>query len=99
DTGMGISAENLGKLFMEFQQLDAGEARQSQGSGLGLALTKQIVEAHGGRVEVRSVAGEGSTFSAIVPRVMTCELVPACPPANQTAVLVIESDTRERSWL
>jgi signal transduction histidine kinase len=68
DTGIGIPEEDLGRLFVEFQQLDSGAAKKHQGTGLGLALTKSIVEAHGGRVEVRSVPGHGSTFSALLPR-------------------------------
>jgi len=68
DTGIGISPENVAKLFIEFQQLDASAAKRYQGTGLGLALTKRIAEAHGGRVEVRSSPGVGSTFSAILPR-------------------------------
>ena len=71
DSGIGVSQENLGKLFVEFQQLDASAAKKYQGTGLGLALTKRIIEAQGGRVEVRSAAGEGSTFSAILPRAAT----------------------------
>jgi PAS domain S-box-containing protein len=70
DTGVGIAADELGKLFIEFQQLDAGTAKKYQGTGLGLALTKRLVEAHGGRVAVRSVPGQGSTFSAILPRAL-----------------------------
>jgi protein-histidine pros-kinase len=68
DTGVGIPPEQLGRLFVEFQQLDASEAKRHQGTGLGLALTKRIVEAHGGRVAVRSTPSEGSTFTAILPR-------------------------------
>ena len=71
DSGIGISPENLGKLFVEFQQLDASAGKLYQGTGLGLALTKRIIEAQGGRVEVRSAPGQGSTFSAILPRVAT----------------------------
>jgi PAS domain S-box-containing protein len=71
DSGIGVSADNLGKLFVEFQQLDASAAKKYQGTGLGLALTKRIIEAQGGRVEVRSATGMGSTFSAILPRVAT----------------------------
>jgi CheY-like chemotaxis protein len=67
DTGIGIAPENLARLFVAFQQLDAGAAKQFAGTGLGLALTKRIVEAQGGRVEVRSVVGQGSTFSAVLP--------------------------------
>jgi protein-histidine pros-kinase len=68
DTGIGIAPEDIGKLFVEFHQLDASAGKRFQGTGLGLALTKRIVEAHGGRVEVKSAPGEGSTFSAILPR-------------------------------
>ncbi len=68
DAGIGIAPKNLPLLFMEFQQLDAGAAKKYQGTGLGLALTKRIVEAQGGRVEVRSIQGRGSVFSAVLPR-------------------------------
>ena len=68
DTGIGIRAEDLGRLFVEFQQLDSGLAKRFQGTGLGLALTKRIAEAQGGRVEVKSVLGQGSTFSVVLPR-------------------------------
>jgi signal transduction histidine kinase len=70
DTGSGIAADDLDRLFVEFQQLDASTAKRFQGTGLGLALTKRIVEAHGGRVEASSVLGAGSTFSAVLPKGM-----------------------------
>jgi signal transduction histidine kinase len=76
DTGIGIPAELFGKLFVEFQQLDASSAKKFQGTGLGLALTRRIAEAHGGRVEVKSTPGLGSTFSAILPRVTATPEVP-----------------------
>jgi signal transduction histidine kinase len=67
DSGIGIAAQDLEKLFSEFQQV--GEAATlHQGTGMGLALTRRLVEAQGGRVEVRSTLGVGSTFSAILPR-------------------------------
>jgi PAS domain S-box-containing protein len=68
DTGVGIAPQDLSRLFVEFQQLDAGTAKQYPGTGLGLALTKRIVEAHGGTVEVRSTLGQGSVFAAVIPR-------------------------------
>jgi len=68
DTGIGVSKENVGRLFVEFQQLDATVAKRYQGTGLGLALTKRIVEAQGGRVGVISRLGQGSTFFAVLPR-------------------------------
>jgi CheY-like chemotaxis protein len=99
DTGVGIAADDLDKLFVEFQQLDASAAKQYQGTGLGLALTKKLAEAHGGRIAVRSTPGQGSTFSVILPRVMTLALAdePAAAPAmavpggNQT-ILVVDDD-------
>lgn len=69
DTGIGMKAEDMSRLFVDFQQLEAGMAKRSQGTGLGLALTKRIVEAQGGSVGVRSVVGKGSTFWAVLPRV------------------------------
>ncbi len=68
DAGVGIRPDDLGRLFVKFQQLDASSARKYPGTGLGLALTKRIVEAQGGRVGVRSRYGSGSTFFAILPR-------------------------------
>ena len=79
DTGVGIPSEQLGKLFVQFQQLDASAAKQHQGTGLGLALTKRIVEGHGGRVAVRSTLGQGSTFSAVLPRAISPDVQDSGP--------------------
>jgi signal transduction histidine kinase len=68
DAGIGIAPDDIGKLFGDFQQLDAGVAKRYQGAGLGLALTKRLVEAQGGSVGVLSTPGSGSTFFAILPR-------------------------------
>jgi PAS domain S-box-containing protein len=67
DNGIGIPVEDLDRLFSEFQQLAAGNKKHT-GTGLGLALTKRIVEAQGGRVGVTSTPGQGSTFYAFLPR-------------------------------
>jgi PAS domain S-box-containing protein len=67
DTGIGIRAEDMPKLFTEFQQLDSGASRRNQGSGLGLALTKRLAELHGGSVQVDSVPGTGSVFTVTLP--------------------------------
>jgi signal transduction histidine kinase len=68
DNGIGISAHDIDRLFVEFQQLEAGAAKRHAGTGLGLALTRRLVEAQGGSVGVRSEPGKGSTFHAILPR-------------------------------
>ena len=67
DTGIGITPTDIGRLFVAFQQLDAGAAKQYPGTGLGLALTKRLVEAQGGRVGVRSAVAAGTVFSAVLP--------------------------------
>jgi len=69
DTGIGISPEDLARLFVDFQQVDATSAKRHQGTGLGLALTKRLVEAQGGSVGVESTLGKGSMFYALLPRV------------------------------
>ncbi len=71
DTGIGIKTEDQHRLFVEFQQLDSSTAKRFPGSGLGLALTKRLVEAQGGTVGVHSTFGGGSTFFAILPQRVT----------------------------
>ena len=68
DRGPGIAVADLGRLFIEFNQLENSAAKRHQGTGLGLALTKRLVEEQGGTVGVASAVGEGSTFYAILPR-------------------------------
>jgi signal transduction histidine kinase len=67
DTGIGIDGESVGGIFEDFRQLDAGSAKRHAGIGVGLPLTRRIVEAQGGRVGVRSRPGQGSTFFAVLP--------------------------------
>ena len=66
DTGPGIAAEDLERIFEEFQQTEAG-IEQGEGTGLGLALSKRLVELHGGRIWVDSELGRGSTFVFTLP--------------------------------
>jgi PAS domain S-box-containing protein len=68
DTGIGIKPEDMVRLFIEFQQLDSSASKRYPGTGLGLALTKRIVEAQGGSVGVESAFGKGSKFWAVFPR-------------------------------
>lgn len=67
DRGIGIKAEDIPRLFTEFQQLDLSAGKKYQGTGLGLALTKRIVEAQGGHVGLRSAGDRGSVFYAVYP--------------------------------
>ena len=67
DTGIGISAENIQKLFQPFIQIDSALNRQYNGTGLGLALVKRLVELHGGTVELTSEVGVGSCFAINLP--------------------------------
>ena len=67
DHGIGISAADQQRIFEEFEQVHA-KGTLSSGTGLGLALAKRFVEAHGGAIEVKSAAGEGSIFSVVLPR-------------------------------
>ena len=104
DDGIGIRDEDRGRLFAEFQQLDASAAKEYAGTGLGLALTRRIVEAQHGRVGVTSVHGKGSTFYAVLPRISDART--EAPAALRRAsrpgapiLLVIEDDTGERTWL
>jgi PAS domain S-box-containing protein len=68
DTGIGIKTEDLPRLFQEFVQLETTQAQKHEGTGLGLALTKRLVELHGGRIWVESEGeSRGSTFTVLLP--------------------------------
>ncbi|HEU0033860.1 MAG TPA: response regulator [Kofleriaceae bacterium] len=103
DTGIGIAAHDLARLFVEFQQLEAGAAKRHQGTGLGLALTRRLVEAQGGSVGVRSTPGSGTTFHAVLPRhqIVAPELATPRTVTRDGArtVLVVEDDIRDQAQL
>ena len=67
DTGIGIAAKDLARVFEEFQQVGAPSARSREGTGLGLTLAKRFVELHGGRIWVESEIGRGSRFTFALP--------------------------------
>jgi CheY-like chemotaxis protein len=103
DTGIGISSEDQGRIFEEFQQVETTAARQYEGTGLGLTLVQKFVELHGGRIWVESAPRQGSTFTFTLPLVEP----PAVPVAeraepqesNQLLVLVVEDDAKTRELL
>jgi len=103
DTGIGITPEDLGRIFEEFQQVETTAARQYEGTGLGLTLAQKFVELHGGRIWVESAPGQGSTFTFTLPLVEP----PAVPVAehsepqesNPLLVLVVEDDAKTRELL
>jgi signal transduction histidine kinase/DNA-binding response OmpR family regulator len=107
DNGIGIRREDIAKLFVEFQQLDSSMAKRSQGTGLGLALCKRVVEAQGGSVGVQSTPGKGSIFYAILPlrapgpeAAAESEMAtPVCTNVNAPTILIIDDDEKERAWL
>jgi PAS domain S-box-containing protein len=106
DTGIGIAPSDIGRLFIEFQQLDSGLSKKHAGTGLGLALTKRLVEAQGGSIGVVSTVGQGSIFHALLPRRSIAGVAYAgrrTPSAVREGgaprVLVIEDDMREQTGI
>ncbi len=103
DSGIGIAAEDVERLFVEFQQLEGGVAKRHEGTGLGLALTKRLAQAQGGTVGVTSTVGAGSTFHATlplrasVPAVTTIEI--DAVDASAPMILVVEDSDRDREAL
>jgi signal transduction histidine kinase/CheY-like chemotaxis protein len=101
DTGIGIQQEDIPKLFKEFIQIESPYEKKYQGTGLGLALSKQLVEKHGGKLWVESEFGKGSRFAFIFPQ--TCYPEQAQPvnrgykseyKGTRGAALVIEDDIK-----
>ena len=76
DTGIGIKPEDQPRLFLEFRQVDGSTSRGYEGVGLGLALSKRLVELQGGQIWMESVPGSGSAFRFLIPRLPVLAPVP-----------------------
>ncbi len=100
DTGIGIPAEEHDRIFEEFTQVDNPVQARVKGTGLGLPLCRKLIGLLGGRIELTSAVGAGSTFTAIIPVRMHQELaepIEASPPvAGTVPVLVVEDEPETR---
>jgi PAS domain S-box-containing protein len=100
DSGIGISPKGLERLFKPFSQIDTGLARKYEGTGLGLAMVKLLVELHGGAVAVQSTVGEGSRFTIWLPARQYAQesdtwgrtLAEAAAPSALGTAMVVEND-------
>jgi PAS domain S-box-containing protein len=92
DSGIGIATPDVPRLFVEFQQLESGHDKQHQGTGLGLALTRRLVQAQSGTVGVRSQPGRGSVFHLVLPR-RPLSAADAAPPQ----LLLVDEDGPRRN--
>ncbi len=112
DTGIGISPEDQKKIFEEFKQLESSHTRRFEGTGVGLALSKKLVELHGGRIRVESELGKGSRFTFSLPmtpgRRRASDWKQSVTPdpfiepesvAGQPLVLVVEDDPQTSELL
>lgn len=82
DNGIGIAPEDIPSLFREFSQLESPYSEQCEGTGMGLALAKKLVELHGGQLRVESEPGKGSRFAFTLPVRARKASAEASPPAT-----------------
>ncbi len=96
DSGIGIRPEDLGRLFREFEQLEPVSGEKPEGTGLGLALSRRLVELHGGTIAVQSEVGRGSAFTVLLPMLRrgSTSVVPVSsqPLDSDPVVLVVDDD-------
>ncbi len=108
DTGVGIAAHDMARLFLPFTQIDSGLARKFEGTGLGLSMVKLLAELHGGTVAVESTLNEGSCFTVWVPlrgvreEPPTASALPAArfaAPSASPIALVVEDDCKSAALI
>jgi CheY-like chemotaxis protein len=101
DTGIGLTPEQLGRLFQEFSQADAATTRRYGGTGLGLALSRRLCRLMGGDVSVTSEAGRGSSFTARLPADVgrIAERADTAEPGRMGTVLVIDDEAPVRDLM
>ncbi len=100
DTGVGMTADQVERLFRPFEQADAGTSRRFGGSGLGLAISQQLVRLMGSRIEVRSRVGQGSEFQFTLEFGLVAEAGPGLvPPAPGSRLLVVDDNDSARQIL
>ncbi len=101
DTGIGIQENDLGKLFASFQQIDSRKNRRVEGTGLGLPISRHLVESMGGIVFLETAYGEGSTFSFMIPQEIPDSVRPivsaTIPEGTFAAILAVDVEEK-RNW-
>ncbi len=105
DTGIGISQEDISKLFQSFSQIDTSTSRKYGGTGLGLAISRKLVELMGGRIWANSELGEGSTFHFKIKAKSISDQVKTLPLAGKRIIAVVNNEgclkslvSHARSW-
>ncbi len=102
DTGIGVTAEDQARIFLEFEQADGGSTRKFGGTGLGLTISKRIIENMGGAIAVESVPGQGATFRVTVPlprTIDTDEPALAVPDLTGQDILIVAPAAIEASLI